>query len=102
MARDPLTLQETLSTIEGVQDVYIVAPTNVKLATPYIMLDLDADYVLRADNAVYASFNRFTVTLITRDPLDPLFEVLRALPLSSFDRRFVAAGLTHFVFQLYY
>lgn len=102
MARSQESLLTILTDLDGVADAYIVPPDNVKLPTPYITMDLDDDFVLRADNKVYASFNRYTVTLITRAPDDPLFEVVRALPLTSFDRRFVAAGLTHFVFQIHH
>lgn len=102
MARSPQDLQETLSSIDGVQEAYMQPPSNVKLPEPYLVYEIDDDWVAYADNGPFASFNRYSVTLVTRRPDDPIIERLRALPLINFDRHFVSAGLHHYVFQLYF
>lgn len=102
MARSPEMLLQILTELPGVEAAYLQPPTDIRIPTPYITYEIDADYVMHADNTVFASFNKFTVTLITRAPDDSIVDLLRALPHSSFDRRFVAAGLHHFVFNIYF
>lgn len=102
MARSPQELQTVLSSIPDVEAAYMQPPSNVKLPEPYLVYEIDDDFVAHADNVAFVSFNRYSVTLVTRAPDDPIFERLRALPHTKFNRHFVSAGLHHYVFQLYF
>lgn len=102
MARSQEELQEILSSFDGVVAAYIQKPLNVKLTPPYVVHELDGDWVARADNTVYASMNKYTVTLVAREPDTPIFDVIRVLPYTKFDRRLIVGGLYNFIFTTYF
>lgn len=102
MARSQQDLQSILDGLEGVVAAYIQKPLNVTLVAPYIVHEIDDEWVDRADNIVYRSMNRYTVTVVVREPDSPIPGLIRDLPYSKFDRRFISAGLYHFVYNLYF
>jgi hypothetical protein len=102
MARSQEDLRTILEDLEGVIAAYIQKPLNTQLVPPYIVQEFDDDWVDRADNIVYRSMNRYTVTVVVREPDSPIPGLIRDLPYARFDRRFVSAGLYHFVYNLYF
>lgn len=95
-------LQEILSGIPGVCAAYFNPPENVKMSYPCIRYTLDADDKIHADNRIYKLMNRYTLTVIDKKPNSSIPDVVRQLPYCSFDRSYVAEGLYHFVFTMYY
>ena len=102
MAQSQLELQELLSGLPEVTEAYFQKPGNMTLVPPYIVYEIDDEYVARADNSVHAFWNRYTVTLVVRDQDSPIKQLIRDLPFASFDRMFISAGLYHFVYNLYF
>lgn len=95
-------LQTLLEGILGSAHVYFQPPDDIKMAYPAIVYNLDAEDVKRADNRPYARKLRWIVTLISRDPLDPVRDQLADLPYCSFERAYPADRLNHQVFNLYF
>lgn len=102
MAQSQQELQTLLSELPGVTEAYFQKPGNLTLVPPYIVYELDDEYVLRADDRVHAYFNRYTVTVVVRDQDSPIPGMVRDLPFASFDRMFIAGQLYHFVYNLYF
>lgn len=102
MARSQENLQSILEELEGVQAAYIQKPLNIQLVAPYIVHEIDDEWVAHADNVVYAFMNRYTVTVVVREPDSPIPGLVRGLQHSKFDRRFISGGLYHFVYNLYF
>lgn len=69
---------------------------------PCIIYSVDDDDRKYANNALYNRRKRYQVTHISRDPDDPIPDVLAKRPLCAFRRRFVTADLTHDVFDLFF
>lgn len=87
---------------EAKANVYFQPPDDIEMAYPAIVYNLDFENVQHADNRPYARKKRWIVTLISRDPLDPMREKIADLPSCTFERAFPADGLNHQVFNLFY
>lgn len=83
-------------------NVYFQAPPSMGMVYPCIIYALDDDDRKYANNALYHRKKRYQVTHISRDPDDPVPDVLAQRPLCAFRRRFVTADLTHDVFDLFF
>ena len=95
-------LQTKLEQILGSRNVYFQPPESVILkydAIVYALADID---VLHADDAKYRMCKCYTVIYIHSDPDDPKTDEITALPMCSFDRRFISDNLYHDVYTLYY
>lgn len=95
-------LNDLLEDILGSSNVYFQPPENVKLKYPCIIYHLSDNFTFKADNKLYKNTNRYQITLVSRDPDDLRYSKLIELPMSVFDRFFVADNLNHWVFSLYY
>lgn len=102
MARSQAELQTVLEELEGVTEAYFQKPLNTQLIAPYIVYEIDDDWVSRADNMVYAFWNRYTVTVVAREPDSPIPGLVRDMPYARFNRKFIAGGLHHTVYTLYF
>jgi len=101
MDRQPL-LQTLLSSISGVKKAYFEEPTANMMEYPCIIYKLDRRESLHANNAPYQKSKRYQVTVIDDDGLSPISDSVSDLPKCSHERRFVASGLYHDVFNLYF
>lgn len=95
-------LQTLLSGIPGVAKAYFQAPPADKMEYPCILYSIDNRDTSFANNTPYRSIKRYQVTVIDRDPDSLIPDVVAALPLSSFSRRFTADNLHHEVYNLYF
>lgn len=108
MARPRLELQSVLETIlsefvdDGLQRVWFQPPSTVHLNYPCILYDLSAKDFLHANNGKYRAMNKYTVTIIDRDPESLIPDRIEELPYSSFDRRYASDSLWHTVYTLYF
>jgi hypothetical protein len=95
-----VALHELLLTF--VDNVYFQPPDNVQMKYPCIVYQREDLAVKYANNLPYDAIQRYQVTVIDRDPDSAIPLKVAALPRSSFDRFFVASGLNHDVFRLYF
>lgn len=100
--RTRLELQAILETIPGVAKVYYSPPASVFMEYPCIRYELAGMTVRRADNIPYFGAKRYSVTLIDEDPDTEIPSHMLNIPFCSFDRAYVADGLMHFVYTLYF
>lgn len=78
-------------------------PPGYQLTYPCIIYSQSNGQTRFAGNRPYTFTKKYTVTLISRDPDDPLVEKLAMhFPMFTMDRAFSTEGLHHYVFTLYY
>lgn len=97
-----LNLHEELCNALGNRNVYYDPPPKVLMeydAIRYSRTKIDNVY---ADNRVYSQRNRYEVIVITEDSESAVINKVSLLPYCSHDRHYVADGLHHNVFTLYY
>jgi hypothetical protein len=102
MARSQSDLQVILTGLDGVQAAYFQPGQNVTIQDPCIVYERDDSWAAFADNVKHLLKKRYTVTVVDRMPDSPIPDQVENLPYSRFDRFFVANGLNHFVFQLFF
>ena len=102
MARARNLLHNILKGLTGVEEAYFQPDGTVKMTYPCIVYERKDSLDFHADNILYVFKKRYTVTVIDRDPDSAIPDLVEALPLTKFDRFFTAAGLNHFVFNLYF
>ena len=97
-----LLLQSILEELLGSENVYFQAPANLVMQYPCIRYERDRAQTTFADNVLYGYKQRYTVTLIDRDPDSPLIIEIASLQHSSHERWYAADNLNHDVFTLYF
>lgn len=103
MARSLVELQQILAGIPGVTAAYIQDPGDGSLAPPYIMIDESApNDVKYADNVIYSKYKGYQVTVVLRNPLSEIPDLVEALPHARFDRKFRTDGLHHYTYNLFF
>lgn len=101
MTGQRLMLHQILLSL-GTPNVYFQAPENLKMKYPCILYELDSDWVEYANDDIYASMDRYLVTVISQDPDNDLRKKVRRLPYCRFSRHFRADNLNHYAYNLYY
>lgn len=96
------SLQTLLENTINSTNVYFQPPTSVKLEYPCIIFMLSSDKTSYANNNLYLNKNKYTVTIIDRNPESTLFDKIKFLPLCSFDRSYIANNLNHYVFSIFF
>lgn len=97
-----LEFQDILEGVLGSENVYFQPTPNTKMQYPAIIFTLNNLNSVHANNTPYTVRTSYLVTHISRDPDDRTPRKLAHLKSSNFDRRFVAEGLNHTVFNIYY
>lgn len=98
--RNRLDLQ---SLLEGLCDnVYFQPPGNDKIKYPCIVYRRDNRAIQYADNEPYGNTIRYLVTVIDRNPDSDIPDKVAALPMSSFNRAYIAEMLNHDVYHVYF
>lgn len=93
-------LQEIL---EGIcPHVYFQPPANVQMSYPAIVYERGRANTKFADNKPYDITKQYSLTLISRNPDESIFEALAALPMCAHERFFVVDNLNHDVFNIYF
>lgn len=95
-----LELQTLLETL--VPNVYFQPPGPDKMQYPCILYDRSGSDVKYADDRKYLLTKQYQVTVVDRDPDSNLPDLVEGLPLCSFDRKFAADQLNHYVFTLFF
>ena len=94
------TLLEEIQTVANeTPHVYFEPPESVKMVYPCFVYSFSGYSTVGADDAVYLESEEYNVTYITKkaDPVIP--KALKDLNHVTFDRRYVAENLHHFVFR---
>lgn len=97
-----LDLQRLLIELLRSENVYFQPPPNVKMEYPCIVYKRDNRDTDFANNKPYRHKTRYQLTVIDPDPDSDIHERVAALPLCSYERFFVADGLNHDVYNLYF
>lgn len=82
-------------------NVYFQPPENMKLVYPCIIYELERLEAFHANNKLYVELDRYSVTVIDRDPESDLTRQIAALPMCRHERHFVNDNLHHDVFTIY-
>lgn len=102
MGRSRLEFDAILRNLLGSNNVYFQPPSSVKMKYDAIVYELDDIDVRHADNVPYLATRRYRVTLITKNPDNPLSDEIAKLPLTQFNRFYTADNLNHYVYIIYY
>lgn len=97
---DRMKLQDELQSIMGDSMVCYQPPESVKLSYPCVVYMLDNVVAYHADDRAYRRTNRYSVTLMTKNPVPDELEQLLDLQGASFDRHFVSDNIHHFALNI--
>lgn len=95
-------LHEILCAILGSRNVYFQPPTGFKMTYDCIVYKREKIESRFANNKPYHHTNRYSVTVIYRDPESHIPGKIAELPMCIHDRYFSSDNLHHDVFTLYY
>jgi len=101
-AQDRSELNTLLKQLLGTDNVYFQPPATVAMLYPAIVYQRDTTQTRHASNVPYTLYKRYQVTVIDRNPDSVIPDKVAGLPMCSHDREFVANGLNHDVFTLYF
>lgn len=97
-----LELHQKLVEVLGSTNVYFQPPSTVKMTYPAIVYSRSALDMRHANNDIYHAKQRYTVTVIDKNPDSGILRKMLRLKYSSFDRHFVTDNLNHDVYTIYY
>lgn len=99
-----LQLQDDLEAL-NIGKPYFQPPSSVHLSYPCIIYEGARSDVTYASDRAYNIINQYTITYVARDPDEAqasIETIVRAFPMCSHDRSYVADNLHHEVFSLFY
>lgn len=101
--RTQAELHDILSEIPGVKKAYYSPPSGINMDYPCIIHKLSSVFSRYADNFPYIWMKCYTLTLIDEDPDTEIFYEILKMPYCSLDRPpYVADGLNHYIFTLFF
>lgn len=97
-----LELDSKLREILGNNNTYYNPPESLSMHYPCFRYELDDITQVRADNRHYIDIERYSVTYITKkSESDIVKHFFTVFPTSSFDRKYSADNMWHYVFTVY-
>lgn len=102
MAHSRIELQAVLEDILGTDQAHYQAPNNVEMTYPAIIYNRQYGVVDYADNRPYQNAKRWLVTVISRNPDEPVADLVEQLPYCTFDREYKMGNLNHKAYNLYF
>ena len=103
-----LKLHNILCTILSCPDkglecrAYFQPPSSVKMKYPAIVYALDDIENTFANDGVYLSARKYSVTVIDSDPDSSLVSKVASMPTSRFNRHYTKDNLNHDVFEIFF
>lgn len=97
-----LKLHSLLCDAIGSNNVYYQPPEDIRMKYPCIVYTHDKNEVLYADNRNYVKLNRYSVTVIDKDPDSRIRDKIEELQFCTYDRHFTSDNLNHFNYTLYF
>ncbi len=87
---------------DGKSHCYYQPPADKKISYPCIIYKYLSDLDDFADNMIYKSSKRYSLTVIDTDPDSEILSRVKKLNYCIPDRNYSSDGLNHFVYTLYY
>lgn len=81
---------------------YFQPPSSVKMKYPAIVYALDDIENMFANNGVYLSARKYSVTVIDSDPDSFLVSKVASVQTSRFNRHYTKDNLNHYVFEIFF
>ena len=100
MAKTRLDFQALLKTITT--NVYFQQPSTTNMQYPAIVYSLKSINNTKANNRIYGTSNVYDVKVIDKNPDSVIATTLMGLDFCTFDRQYVADGLNHTAFVIYF
>lgn len=100
MTKKPL--HDLLCELLGSENCYFSPPASIQMKFPAIRYYLSGDYSIYADDLKFKKHKQYTVMVIDPDPDSEMPERVGSLPYCKLNRTYVADGLNHYVFTLYF
>lgn len=95
-------LHTRLEELLGTRNVYFQPPESIKMNYPAIVYALEDIENAHADDGVYLSYKRYSVTVIDKNPDSTFVDMVAALPTCQFNRHYNSENLNHWNFSLYF
>ena len=95
-------LHSLLVSLLGSEAVYFQPPENLKMTYPCIIYRRNKIETSFADNNPYSLTKRYQVMVVDRNPDSDIPDKIAQLPMTIFDRHYVAENLNHDVFNIYF
>ena len=83
-------------------NVYYQIPSNMKMKYPAVNYERGRIDNNHADNIVYSQNTSYTITVISKNPDEPIVEKISKIPTCEYDRDYIIDNLYHTVFKIYY
>lgn len=80
--------------------VYYQPPESIKLEYPCIIYNKSRKYAIHADNDKYLKYTSYDVLVISKDPDDPLVDLVWNLQNCRHDRSYSSDNLHHDAFTI--
>lgn len=97
-----LLFHEVLCDVLGSRNVYFQPPSSIKMNYPAIVYSRDVIGNKYANNGVYLSQMRYSVTVIDKDPDSPIVGKVASLPTSKHNRHYEKDNLNHDVYTIFF
>jgi hypothetical protein len=96
-----LDLQTKLEELLGSRNVYYQPPASLKMEYPAIRYSKSIIQSRHADDMKYTNFTRYEIIVIDKKPDNNVIQDILSLPLTTFDRHYVADNMNHDVINIY-
>ena len=83
-------------------NVYYQIPSNMKMKYPAVKYERGKIDNNHADSMVYSQNISYSITVISKDPDEPIVEKISKIPTCEYDRDYIIDNLYHTVFKIYY
>lgn len=97
-----LELHEELVEVLGSRYVYFQPPESIKIKYPAIIYERYDIPNRFANDEVYLQTIKYKVIVVDRDPDSEIVSRMSKFKTAKFDKHYVADGLNHDVFTIYY
>lgn len=97
-----IQLHQILVDLLGSTNVYFQPPSTVQMKFPCIIYSRDACDEKFADNILYLGKDRYSISVVDKNPDSDIPDKVGALPLTSFSQHYVVDNLNHDVYSTYY
>ena len=103
MSQRRIELGNKLKTILGNNNTYFQPPENLKMKYPCARYNVEGYNQRHADDEIYKADRRYMVMFITSTPENDYYDAMMdTFKYCRFDRQYIADGLYHYVYTLYY
>lgn len=102
MAHSRTDLQTLLEELLGSDQAHYQAPHNVEMTYPAIIYNRQYGVTDYADNQAYQRTKRWQVIVISKNPDEPVADLVEQIPQCTFEREYKANNLWHKAYNLYF